>query len=85
MTYKSIIDWDDPVARARLIERLGHEAYNKAQAEHIERTVVATVNGYKIRPVQTRFGRLFFIMGMDIAFQTLAEAEAHAAKDAEQA
>ena len=84
MTYKPMIDWDDPVARARLSERLGHEAYNTAQAEHIEQTVVATVNGYKIRPVQTRFGRLFFIMGMNIAFPTLAEAEAHAAKEAEQ-
>lgn len=73
-----MIDWTDPAARAALAERLGPAAYNQAHAKHIATSIVATVNGYRIRPIQSRFGRLFAVAGTDTAYPTLAEAEAYA-------
>ena len=75
-----MIDWSDPEARARLIEEIGPDAYNLAFAEWCLSTVTATVNGYSIVPVNSRFGRLFHIVGTDVAFATQPEAEAHAAQ-----
>ncbi len=71
-------NWDDPADRLRLIEEVGAEAYTRALQEHIRTSRVATVNGYHIRPVGSRFGRLFVVEGSQRAFATLAEAEAHA-------
>jgi len=73
-----MIDWDDPVARLRLIESIGVDAYNAAMKEHLRTSVIKTVNGHDIRPVQTRFGRLFMVADTDRAFATLDEAEAFA-------
>jgi hypothetical protein len=73
-----MIDWDDPAARARLIESIGVEAYNKAFDAYRRESIVATVNGYSIAPVNTRFGRLYAVQGTKKAFSTLAEAEAFA-------
>ena len=56
------IDWDDPESRLALIERVGVEAYNKALEEHWAATAVDNVNGYPIRTVTTRFGRLFAVV-----------------------
>jgi hypothetical protein len=72
------IDWDDPAARYRLSQQLGHEAYNQAQRDHIANSVVATVNGYGIRPVMTGFGHLFAVVGTTMAFSTLDAASDHA-------
>ena len=47
------------------------------EVEHVERRV-ATVNGYGIRPVGSRFGRLFIVEGTKHAFRSQAEAEAFA-------
>lgn len=74
------IDWDDPAARARLIDRIGPQAYNAAIKAHHAKSVVATVNGYTIRPVMSRFGRLFQIDGLQVAYQTLEQAKAKAAE-----
>ena len=73
------INWDDPEARLHLIEAVGHEEYNRLMKQHIEDSAVATVNGYRIRPVGTRFGLLYQVDCDEVvAFRTQAEAEAHA-------
>jgi hypothetical protein len=72
------INWNDPAARVRLIERIGPEAYSAAQQRHFQTSAVAIVNGYPIRPVPSRFGRLFAVHGTDAAFGTLLAAEEHA-------
>lgn len=72
------IDWDDPAARAGLIERVGVAEYNRLHAQHRRDNIVATVNGYDIRPVNSRFGRIFMVDGSGKAFAEQAEAEAHA-------
>jgi hypothetical protein len=74
------MNWDDPSARAALIERVGPKVYGEMLTEHRRASVVATVNGYSIRPVMSRFGRLFHIDSANVAFHTLPEAEAHARK-----
>lgn len=73
-------NWDDPASRLALIESVGHVEYARLQKEHFKRSTVATVNGHDIRPVMTRFGRLFQVGGTDMAFATLAEAKAFALK-----
>jgi hypothetical protein len=73
-----MIDWSDPAARLALIERIGPEAYNAALAEHQRASTVATVKGRGIRPIASRWGRLFMIEGTGLAFDTLAEAEEYA-------
>ena len=70
-----MINWDDPAARCRLIDSIGPDAYNKAFAEHLKKSTVATINGHDIRPVQTRFGRLFAVGKTGKAYRTMAEAE----------
>lgn len=73
------MDWDDIEARLRLIESVGHEEYNRRMKAHLEQDCVSTVNGHGILPVNTRFGRLFRVMGTDSAFRTQKEAEDYAA------
>jgi len=73
------INWDDPAARASLIERIGPKAYEAAREAARKAGVVATVNGYAIRPVMTAFGRLFAVDGTRNAYRTQAQAEAYAA------
>ena len=73
-----MIDWNDPVARARLIDRIGPAAYEKAQQENVAATALCVVNGYPLRPIQTRFGRLIQVYGDTRAFTTLEAAKAHA-------
>jgi hypothetical protein len=45
------LDWSDPAAHNRLIERVGHDEYNRLHAEQMARSTVATVNGHAIRKV----------------------------------
>ncbi len=72
------INWDDPAERALLIETVGAEEYTRLHKQHLEEIVVARVCGHAIRPVMTRFGRLYQVGLGGTAFRTLAEAEAHA-------
>lgn len=48
--------------------------------EHLKRSVVKTVNGYDIRPVSTRFGRLYAIVGTRVAHPKLEKAVEEAGK-----
>jgi hypothetical protein len=73
------MNWDDPVERYRLIERVGPAEYERLQAEQFKASTVATVNGRAIRPVGSRFGRIFIIDGAGVGFTTLEQARAHAA------
>jgi Fe-S cluster assembly scaffold protein SufB len=75
------MNWDDPAARAHLIDRVGPQEYNRQLEAHLAASVVSTVNGHKIRPVGSRFGRLFMVGKTGNAFHTLAEAETFAAKE----
>jgi hypothetical protein len=72
------IDWDDPVARPRLIESVGTDRYNEMIQQHFVDSAVSTVNGYRIRPVGTRWGRLFTVDGTSKAFAKLPDAEEYA-------
>jgi len=72
------INWDDPEERLALIERVGPEEYNRLYREQMERETVATINGFPIRHINTRFGRLFSVDGTGKAFATLGEANAFA-------
>jgi hypothetical protein len=75
------MDWDDPAARAALIDRVGPDEYHRQQREWWDRSTVETVNGYPIRTVGSRFGRLFAIVENGVAataYQTLEGAREHA-------
>lgn len=75
------MNWDDPAARARLIEQVGADEYNRRLRAHQEASVVAIVNGHKIRPVNSpRFGRLFMVGDTGTAFSTQGEAERFASE-----
>ena len=75
-----MVDWNDPSSRAEHVAAVGIERYNADHEAHIEASIVAVENGYGIRPVQTRFGRLMQVMDTDEAFRSLAQAKAHARK-----
>jgi hypothetical protein len=72
------IDWDDPAARAELIERVGVAEYERQLAEHWREATVVTINGYNIRTVKTRFGQLYAVAASNRAFKKLTEARAYA-------
>jgi hypothetical protein len=69
------INWNDPTERFRHIERVGVDEYNRQFQEHRRQSIVATINGHDIWPVNCRFGRLFMVGGTDTAFRTLDEAK----------
>lgn len=69
------MNWDDPIERRKLLEAIGVEQYNARIREHHKASVISTVNGYNIRPVNTRYGKLFAVENTNSAFATLAEAE----------
>ena len=71
-------NFNDPASRAAFIERVGPAAYNKALEQHQVASVIETVNGHAIRPVGSRFGRLFMVGGTGSAFATLEAARKHA-------
>jgi hypothetical protein len=61
-----LIDWDDSEARLDLLCRIGPARYNALLRKHQRARVVATVNGYRIRPVVSeRFGTVFMVDGGD--------------------
>ncbi len=74
MTY----DFSTPEQRSTLAESLGAEKYNEEIEKWFTATSVSVINGYRIRPVMTRFGRLFSVDGSNTAFQTLDQACKHA-------
>ena len=72
------MNWNDPADRLALVERIGIEEYNKAFEEYVKQTTVVTVGGHIIRPVGTRFGRLFQVGKTGKAFTKLCDAEKYA-------
>jgi hypothetical protein len=71
------MDWNDPEARLRLIERVGPTEYNRLLTEHQKKSVVGSCNGYDIRTVGSGFGTLFMVVGTDRAFGNLPDALEH--------
>jgi hypothetical protein len=69
-----LINWNDPLERARLIERVGPAEFSRLAVEHHAASVIATANGFDIRPVHTRFGTLYFVVGTGSSFATLDQA-----------
>jgi hypothetical protein len=76
------MDFDDPAARADLLETAGVEAYEAARLAHIEATTVAHVEGHRIRRQNVRInggpGFLFVIDAAQVGYLTLGEAEDYA-------
>ena len=72
------INWFDPIARLRLLERVGHDAYQKAHAEWMEQSTVDVIAGHAIRAVGSQFGRLFAVGQTRRAFKKREDAEAFA-------
>lgn len=72
------MNWDDPEARGKLIQQVGIEEYRRMFARHRAQSVICTVAGHEIRPVATRFGRLFHVGNTKIAFPTMPEARRYA-------
>lgn len=77
----SSINWDDPEARLALIESVGVAEYNRQAEAHRTNSTIETVNGHRIRPVSSRFGRLFMVGDTGTAFATLEQARAFANKE----
>jgi hypothetical protein len=73
------MNWDSPEDRYHLLNSVGVEEYNRRIQQHFKDSRVATVNGYGIRPVGSRFGRIFMIEGTTRGYGTLEEAKAYAA------
>lgn len=69
------MNWDDAKARFQLIEAVGVAEYNRLLRQHQKDSTVAVVNGYAIRPVGSRFGRIFMLDGTTTGFATQAAAE----------
>lgn len=75
------MNWDDPSARAALIERVGPTEYELLA--HREAGILRRIGPYTLRPVNSsRFGRIIMIDGSGpdgsaaIGFRTVAECEA---------
>lgn len=75
------MNWDDPAARAALIDSVGVQEYNRRFEQHLKDSEVANVGGHSIRPVGTRFGRLFQVGDTRQAFPSPADAEKYAAEN----
>jgi hypothetical protein len=71
---QNVMNWDDPVARAELVERIGADEYTRLFKAHRRTTVATTVNGHTIRPVNTAFACLFAVDGTGNAYTTLDRA-----------
>ena len=74
------MNWDDPAERLTLIEQIVPKEYNRRVQEHMDKSVVSRVGGHSIRPVNTRFGRLFQVGSTGTAYNTQAAAEKYAAE-----
>lgn len=72
------MNWDDPVDRLRHIDAVGIDQYNKDFQQHLRDTTVATVRGYPIRPVSSRWGVIFMVDGAGTGFSTLERAKEYA-------
>src|SRR5262245_51059476 len=68
------MDWNDPAARAELIQRVGRSEYMRLQEAHFAATTVAHENGYRIRSIKTRWGLAYIVDGLGRGGYSLNEA-----------
>jgi len=70
------MNWDDPAARARLIDHVGAAKYNEMFETHRRASIVATVNGHDIRPVTSgRFGVIYMVGDTGHGFAKIDDAK----------
>jgi len=69
------INWADSVQRARLIERVGVQEYNRFLAKHRQESIIDVVNGHAIRPEPSRFGTVYMVGDTGTGFTTLEAAK----------
>ena len=69
---------DKPEDRLAFIDRFGIPAYNQAMKDKLEKDVVANENGYPIRSISTRFGRLYSVDNTGNAYKSLDDAKRYA-------
>lgn len=67
-----------PEGRHAAIEKLGPAAYSAAFEAYRTAAILTAMSGHAIRPVNTRFGRLFAVGDTGRAFATLNLARAFA-------
>ena len=75
------MSFDTPEGRYAATQSLGVAEYNRQYAAHVRSSFLAIVNGYGLRPLNTRFGRLIQVYGEGSdgkAFATLEQAHNHA-------
>jgi hypothetical protein len=72
-------DLDTPAGRYHAVEALGPEAYNAAVRAHMDANTVATVNGYAIRRVSSRWGNIYMVDGTGKGWASAARAKSEAA------
>lgn len=75
------INWDDPEARAGLLQRIGPKAFNEAHEANRKASVIEVCAGHDLRPVSTSFGRLIAVGSTLMAFATLEQARAYATEN----
>jgi len=72
------MDLDTPEGRLAAAEALGPDGYNRALQNHFGKNTVKIVNGYALRWVSSRWGRICMVEGDGGGFSTLEAAEARA-------
>lgn len=69
------MDWNSPIEREQLLARVGLVEYNRMYYDHTHSHIlVTTVNGYQIRPVETRFGKVYVIGNTGAGYAHLQDA-----------
>ncbi|MCA1404678.1 hypothetical protein I6F26_10245 [Ensifer sp. IC3342] len=73
------MNWNDPVERAALIEKVGVAEYNRLIEQHFRDMTLMVVNGHAIRQTDGgRWGLLYQVGNTGIAYGSIAQAEAYA-------
>lgn len=65
------MNWDDPAARARLIDSVGVDEYERLHREQMDKSTIEVVNGHGIRVIGSRFGRIYMVDGTGQGHSTL--------------
>lgn len=68
------MNWDDPVARARLTERVGINEYNRLYTRHRADSVIETVNGHALRFLISKLDGLIRVGDSGATFPSIEEA-----------
>lgn len=73
-----MIDWNNPVARLKLLDEVGPQAYNEAIEAWFAKCTVEICNGYALREIASSFGKVISVDGTRQAFKDLERARSFA-------